>query len=109
MVRLGELWRRLWFRLNRARLECEIEAEMAAHREAMPDPSRFGSSLRLREEARDVWGWIWLDALAQDAAHAFRMIRRAPVYGLTAALILSLGIGLNLAFFQILDATVDAM
>jgi macrolide transport system ATP-binding/permease protein len=105
MVRLGELWRRLWFRLNRARLEREIEAEMAAHREAMPDPSRFGSSLRLREEARDVWGWIWLDALAQDAAHAFRMIRRAPVYGLTAALILSLGIGLNLAFFQILDAT----
>ena len=32
----------------------------------MEEPRAFGNTLRLREEARDAWGWNWLDDLVQD-------------------------------------------
>jgi len=72
---------------------------MAAHRELMGEPRRFGNSLRLREEARDVWGWSWLDDLGRDLRHALRMVRRAPGFSAVAILTLALGIGMNTAVF----------
>jgi hypothetical protein len=44
--------RRVWYLVNRGRLERELEREMAAHRAQMPDGFRFGSPLRLRENPR---------------------------------------------------------
>ena len=102
---LAEWGRRIWFLLNRPKLERELEREMAAHREMMNDPRRFGNALKLREEARAVWGWNWLDRICQDARYGSRVLRKSPGFTLASVLILSLGIGLNLAFFQIVNVT----
>lgn len=104
---MGELWRRLWYRLNRSRFERELREEMEAHRAMVGMKGgtgpRFGNTLRLREEARDEWGWAWLDRLAQDLRFACRLLWRAPAFTLTAIAVLALGVGLNLAAFQVVD------
>lgn len=102
---MGELWRRIWYFLNRSRFERELRDEMAAHRAMMPaSGSRFGNELRLREESSDVWGWAWFDRLRQDVRFAVRLLVRAPLFTLTAVAVLSLGVGINLAAFQVFDA-----
>lgn len=51
-------------------------------------------------------GWRWLNALTQDLTYALRVLRRAPAFSVTACVILSAGIGLNMTFFHLLDVTV---
>jgi hypothetical protein len=65
---------------------------------------RFGNELRLREEAAEQWGWTWLDRLLQDVRFGARLLVRAPLFTVTAITVLSLGVGVNLAAFQALDA-----
>ena len=101
----GEVWRRVWYRLNRSRFERELQEEMAAHRELMGEGRAFGNTLRLREESRDAWGWGALDRFGEDVRSAARLLRRAPLFSITAGLILSVGIGLNLTFFHMLNVT----
>jgi predicted permease len=96
--------RRVWYLLNRRRLETALQRDMDGHRADLGDARRFGNTLRLREEARDVWGWNWLDDLARDLRFGARALRRSPVFTATSVFVLSLGIGVNLAFFQIVDA-----
>ena len=102
---MSEWMRRLWYLLNRRRLEEELEREMQSHRAFLAEsggaPARFGSPLSLREQSRDVWGWNWLDTAWQDLRYAKRTL--TPGYAVTAGLILSLGIGLNLALFQMVN------
>lgn len=101
----GELWRRIWYLVNRGRLERELAEEMAAHRESMEDRRRFGNPLTLREASRDAWGWGWLDRGWQDLRDGIRVLRRAPGFAMSAWLILTVGIGLNLTFFHLLNVT----
>jgi predicted permease len=101
---MGELWRRLWFLLNRSRFERELREEMEAHRAMKgPDGAPFGNILRLRDEAVDAWGWRWLERLLQDLRFACRLLWRAPAFTVTAVVVLSLGVGVNLAAFQMFD------
>src|SRR5262245_40213835 len=100
-MNLTEWFRRIWYLLNRRRIERALLQEMEAHREMMGEPRRFGNTLRLREESRDVWGWNWLDDFRRDIRFAFRALRRSPGFSAGAILILSLGIGLNLANFEL--------
>lgn len=104
MDTIREWVRRLWYLLNRRRFEAALQREMEAHRAALDDPRRFGNTLRLREESRDAWGWNWLDDLARDLRFGVRTLRRSPVFTATSVLVLSLGIGVNLALFQIVNA-----
>jgi hypothetical protein len=87
---MGELWRRIWYLLNRSRFERELRDEMDAHRamkrEAEP---RFGNARRLLEDAGDEWGWAWLDRLAQDLRFACRLLMRSPGFTLTAVGVLA--------------------
>src|SRR3954470_6853277 len=103
---MGELWRRIYFLFNRSRLERELRDEMDAHRAMMNGGAgpRFGNTLRLREESSDIWGWAWLDRLRQDLRFAVRLLVRAPLFTLTAVSVLALGVGINLAAFQVFDA-----
>ena len=91
--------------LNRSRLERALQQEMEAHRAALGAPARFGNVLRLREESRDVWGWTWIDDVLRDLRHGGRVLRRSPGFTASAFLTLTIGIGLNLTVFQLVNVT----
>jgi len=100
-----ELIRRLHFLLTRRRRERELDDELAFHRE-MADRAAatpLGDSVRIREDARETWGWMWLDRLAQDLAYAVRLLVRSPGFALAAVATLGVGIGVNVAAFGLFN------
>ena len=84
-------------------MEEELRREMEAHRAEMGEPPAFGNLLRLREEARDAWGWRWLDTAVEDTRFAWRTLRHSPGFTLTAIVTLALGIGVNVAMFSLIN------
>ena len=62
---------------------------------------KLGNGTSIRERARDVWGWRWLDDLGRDVRHALRGLRRGPGFAGTVVLVLALGIGANTALFSV--------
>src|SRR4029079_19712687 len=103
MAMIGEWIRRLGYLLRRGAREDELRREMEARRAEMGEPPAFGNMLRLREEARDAWGWRWLDDLVRDTRFAWRTLRHSPGYALTAIVTLALGIGVNTGMFSFVN------
>ena len=102
---MPELFRRLYYLLNRRRFDRELENDMQFHREmaARWGNTNFGNTLRLREDARQAWGWTWIDRLVQDLHYAVRILWRSPGFTLTAVLVLAIGIGVNVAAFSLFN------
>lgn len=76
--------------------ETPEEARRAAKRE-------FGNPLLVREVARGMWGWEWLDRLLQDLRYAWRQTRRSPGFSLTVIATLALGLGATAAMFTVVE------
>ena len=103
--------------LGRRRAEADLEEELRLHLELERERHRdaglsedgadraarrkLGNGTLIRERARDVWGWRWLDDLGRDVRHAFRGLGRNPGFSATVVLVLALGIGANTAMFSI--------
>lgn len=102
---MNELFRRIRYLLFRRRMDAELENDMAFHREMAAREGRrnFGNELRLREQAREAWGWTWLDRLGQDIRYGTRILVRAPGFTVMAVLVLAIGIGVNVSAFSLFD------
>lgn len=104
MSAAGERWRRIWYLLNRGRLEAALRDEMDAHRAMMGEPARFGNTLQLRERSSEAWGWAWLDALVRDVRFAVRGLVRTPVFALVAIVSLAVGFALTTTTVSVVNA-----
>src|SRR6266849_1702324 len=70
-----------------------------------PDKARlaarraFGGVEQAKDVQRDARSFVWLDDLRRDLHHATRLLRRNPVFALTAGISLAIGIGASTVIF----------
>jgi putative ABC transport system permease protein len=89
----------------------ELDAEsLAASRNTAPRDARdgarrrFGNVSGVREAVREVWHWMWLEQLAQDARHGARAVVRSPAYSVAIVVTLAMGIGAATAMYGLSNA-----
>ena len=116
--------RRLLLRLvnafRPARAEPDLAREIASHLALLEDEGRrrgmtveearvaakraFGGEAIVKDRHRDARSFIWIDDARRDVRHAARLLRRDPLFALTAALSVAIGIGANTTTFTVANA-----
>jgi predicted permease len=103
------------FRPHRA--EPDLARELAAHLALIEDDFRrrglsaedarlaarraFGGVEQTKDRQRDERSFVWLDDARRDLRHSVRLLRRNPLFALTATLSLAIGIGANATIFTV--------
>ncbi|HEY8714277.1 MAG TPA: ABC transporter permease, partial [Candidatus Acidoferrum sp.] len=116
---IRQLVQRLRALLQRNRLDTELDVEMAAHLDEATDDFiqhgmasdqarrqaliRFGGTEQARDQHRDARTLPLLDEVRQDLRYALRTFWRDRSFVFIAILILTLGIGANIAVFSVVD------
>src|SRR5438128_2272123 len=117
LSRLRSLWRNL---VHRETVDHELEEELRGTFEALEEEHRrtgmtdqearraamiqLGRVESLKEQIRDVKAGAFLDGFLQDSRYGVRVLRRNPVFTLTAALSLAIGIGATTTIFTVANA-----
>ncbi len=106
-------------RRGRAELELELDEEIRFHLERETErliaagmdagsASRqalriFGGEAKTREEAREEYGFEWLQQTFRDLRHGARGLRRNPAFTAATVLTLGLAIGVTTATYSVVD------
>jgi putative ABC transport system permease protein len=114
------LLRRVWYLIQRRRLEADLAEEMACHRElaehdlekrgvppseaSLAARKAFGSEPLAQNQARDVWIWPWVQDAANDLRLAVRLLHQDVGFTVVAVLVLGAGIGISNTQFTLLNA-----
>ncbi len=112
------LFRRMFNLFRRSRLDREIETELQSHIEmrieenlgaGMPPEqarrdalARFGNPAVTKEQIASADVALVLGSVWDDTRYALRQLRKSPGFAATTVLTLAIGIGANLAIFQLL-------
>ncbi len=110
-------WRRVF---NRDSLESQLDVELRDHFDRLvrdfiaqghadSEARRlarleFGGMDQVKEHCRDARGTRWVDETAQDVRYGLRGFRKNPGFTSVAVLTLAIGVGANLAIFNVFDA-----
>jgi hypothetical protein len=113
---IHRLWVRFQSLLRRERFAKDLDREIQFHLDELtaekiaagmsPKEARyaatqaFGNSTLLKEEARETWGWTWLEQIAQDLRHGARLLRKNPAFTAVAVLTLDTRHRRDLEHFQ---------
>lgn len=108
-----------WRRRRREELDDEIRSHLnAAIRERVErgespaDAARaarreFGSEILVKETTRSMWGFVWLEQLAQDLRFGARMMRKYPGLTLVAVVGMAVAIAIAAGAFGIIETVLD--
>jgi predicted permease len=83
------------------RAERLIEAGLPRERALARARQEFGNPVVIREATLDMWRYATVEILLQDVRYGIRLLRRNPIFTLTAALSLAIGIGANTTVFSV--------
>ena len=112
------LFSRILNLFKRPQIDREIDAELASHLAMRTEDNlaagmdatqarrsarvAFGNPTVARERTAEADAALYLESLLADIRFALRQLARSPGFALTAVLTLALGVGANLAVFQLL-------